>query len=373
MARRGFLFSVPVLPSLLGADTEPGFTSLFNGRTLAGWRIREGPESAFYVRDGAIVIHEGSNYPTWLSTQRQYENFDFRCEFFLRGWSDSGVYIHAPEHGRNSQAGLKVNVFHRQDKVPTPESMGSIFPLIAPLEVNVKNQGEWNRMRILSDWPELKVWINDSLVQDLNLQRLPELRHRLRQGYIGLESLSYPVRFRNLRIRELPSKEVWETLYDSPEDMAKWFPLQKAKWDALGHVLRGDGLGYLATRESYADFELQLYVRPSKHSNGGVMFRASGEDPSKSRYEIQVHDVEEAAFPTGSLYGYKRAVYPRIEPERWFLFQLIVKRRACLVRINGETVVDYRELEHLEPGPIMLQAHQAGRWIEYKHIRVKRL
>ena len=50
--------------------------------------------------------------------------------------------------------------------------------------------------------------------------------------------------------------------------------------------------------------------------------------------------------------------------------QLVVKGKDCLVRINGENVVDYHELEDLEEGHILLQA---GRWIEYKQIRIKRL
>jgi hypothetical protein len=43
------------------------------------------------------------------------------------------------------------------------------------------------------------------------------------------------------------------------------------------------------------------------------------------------------------------------------------------VRINGENVVEYHQLENLEPGRIALQAHDAGRWIEYKQIRIKAL
>ena len=78
--------------------------------------------------------------------------------------------------------------------------------MVAPLKVNVKNKGEWNTFRILMDWPRLRVWTNDEAVQDLDVETVPELRHRLRSGYLGLESLSYPIRFRNLRVRELPSK-----------------------------------------------------------------------------------------------------------------------------------------------------------------------
>ena len=47
--------------------------------------------------------------------------------------------------------------------------------------------------------------------------------------------------------------------------------------------------------------------------------------------------------------------------------------RRLIESINGENVVEYHELENLDPGRIMLQAHQNGRWIEYKQIRVKQL
>jgi hypothetical protein len=45
----------------------------------------------------------------------------------------------------------------------------------------------------------------------------------------------------------------------------------------------------------------------------------------------------------------------------------------CLVRINGETVMEYASLENLEEGPIELQAHDAGRYTEYKHILIRRI
>ena len=35
--------------------------------------------------------------------------------------------------------------------------------------------------------------------------------------------------------------------------------------------------------------------------------------------------------------------------------------------------MEYHDLERLDPGRIMLQAHQQGRWIEYKQIRIKKL
>ena len=382
--RRTFLAAAAAagVQATLGGDglqapaAEQGFVPLFDGRTLAGWSVQEGPPSAFRVVDGAIVVDEKANFPAWLRTDRQYENFDFRCEFFLKGWMNSGVYLHAPEHGRNIWVGMKINLFHQPDAEPRAESVGSIFPLIAPRAMNVRNQGEWNSLRILMDWPRLQVWMNDTLVQDLDVESVPELRHRLRRGYLGFESLSYPIRFRNIRVRELPDQEQWDVLYDAASDLARWqVSSGTPAFEARGGVLRGDGNGQLATRETYRDFVLHLYIRGAQYHNGGVMFRSlPGIQGRRGQsYEIQLHDVEGAHYSTGSLYSFKRAIYPRIAPEQWFPFQLIVQGATCLVRINGENVLEYDRLQHLDAGRIELQAHAPGRWIEYKQIRIRRL
>jgi hypothetical protein len=274
---------------------------------------------------------------------------------------------------------MQVKIFHAQDQQPQPNSMGAIFPLIAPRKVNVRNRGEWNNLRILMDWPQFQVSVNDEVVQDLNLESVPELRYRLRRGYLGLSALGYPIRFRNLRIRELPPKEKWEYLYATEADFEKWFvsesnPKTPARFAAIGGVLRGDGLGHLATKEKFRDFQLHLYIRGPQHHNGGILFRSSGQGLTERRhYEIQLHNVEEAHYPTGSLYGYQRSIYPRIEDDRWYLMQLVVQGRGCLVRINGENVLEYDRLDNLDAGHLEVQAHQAGKRIEYKQIWVKRL
>jgi hypothetical protein len=380
--RRTFLAAASFFPAAvrLGQGqpslVEPGFVSLFDGRTLSGWSVREGPASAFKVVDGDIVVDPGANFPTWLRSDSQYENFDFRCDFFLKGWMNSGIYLHAPEHGRNTWVGMKINLFHQADKEPKPESAGSIFPLVAPRAVNVRNQGEWNTARVLMDWPRLQVWMNDTLVQDLDVETVPDLKYRLRRGYLGFESLSYPIRFRNIRVRELPAKETWEMLYGGPEDFAKWQPASGTPlFEPRGAILHGDGNGQLATIQTYRDFILHLYIRGVQYHNGGVIFRSApktASSPGRS-YEIQLHDVEGAHYATGSLYSIKRSTYPRIEPEKWFLLQLVVQGEKCLVRINGENVLEYEGLQNLEPGRIELQAHDAGRWIEYTDIKIRRL
>lgn len=367
--RRHFI----VLASAFAATASAAESLLFDGKTLTGWTIQKGPETAFYADRGDVVVHPGANFPTWLRSPETYENFDWSGEVFLKDWANGGLYFCAPEHGPATECGFKLNIFHKADNPPLKESVGAIFPVVAPSTVTVRGKGEWNQFRIRLNWPTLEVWWNGTQVQKLNLDEHEELKYRLRSGYLGIESLSYPLRYRNFKITRLPGAVQWRKIYNSPEDLVNWTPTEKASWEAIGPVLRADGLGYLVTKEKFQDFALECFVRASKHSNGGIMFRG-GITGTEPRYEIQVHDVEGAVYPTGSLYGLQRAKpYPRIQPEEWYLFQLFVKGRHCVVRVNGETVVNYTTLDRTEPGSILVQAHQKGSWIEYKSIQVRPL
>jgi hypothetical protein len=236
---------------------------------------------------------------------------------------------------------MKINLFHQIDKEPMTKSMGSVFPVVAPPRADVPKPGEWNRVRILHDWPALRVWINGETTQDNRLDQHVELSRRLHHGATGLLALGYTFQFRNLTITELPSKLNTITLFDSPEDMQKWFVSESnertpVQFESLGRVLRADRSGHIATKERFRDFELELYIRGAPQHNAGLLFRSAGKGLKDPRqYEIQVHDVLEAHFPTGSLYCLKRSVYPNIRDEEWFLFQFGAKGRTCWVRIDG--------------------------------------
>jgi hypothetical protein len=368
----------------------------FHGKDLTGWyglnphsvvklegekkeaalkKMREEFATFWKVENGELVNDGHGPYAT---TEEEFGDIEFRIEYKTVAGADSGIYLRGVPQ---VQIWDKNQVFDPAKPTRRPHlGSGGLFnntpdtPGRDPLVVADKPFGEWNSFRIVMDWPCLRVWTNGEVVQDLDVETIPELAARLRKGYLGFESLSYPIRFRNLRVAELHSRVAWSSLYEGPADLAKWHVSDgKPQFAALGPVLYSDGVGHMATNENFRDFELQMYVRHALHHNGGVLFRTAGKGSSARHYEIQLHDVEGAHYPTGSLYSVKRGLYPRIQHDQWWLFQLRVKDATCRVRINGETVLEHDRLENLEDGPIELQAHDLGRYTEYKQIQVRRI
>src|SRR5882724_769441 len=72
---------------------EPKWISLFDGKTLNGWKIVQG-NAKFEVRDGAIVgaVTEGESQNTFLATvDETFTDFVFECEFRCDAGINSGV------------------------------------------------------------------------------------------------------------------------------------------------------------------------------------------------------------------------------------------------------------------------------------------
>ena len=83
------------------AAVPAGFTSLFDGKTLDGWR---GDPTIFSVRDG--VITGGSDKPieknTYLILNKPYANFEIRFKYrFLEEVGNSGLQFRSGDIGGN--------------------------------------------------------------------------------------------------------------------------------------------------------------------------------------------------------------------------------------------------------------------------------
>ncbi|MBX2925184.1 MAG: DUF1080 domain-containing protein [Chitinophagaceae bacterium] len=73
----------------------PATISLLDGKTLKGWKTVNPADMAFwYVKDSSIVCGDGvKKIPenTYLHTEKEYEDFEFRCLFRLSGDPATGL------------------------------------------------------------------------------------------------------------------------------------------------------------------------------------------------------------------------------------------------------------------------------------------
>lgn len=77
----------------LGAADE-GFTSLFNGKDLTGWKVNENVQT-FSVRDGAIVSHGPRSHCFYVGDFQNhiFKNFELKVDVMTLPRANGGIYI----------------------------------------------------------------------------------------------------------------------------------------------------------------------------------------------------------------------------------------------------------------------------------------
>jgi hypothetical protein len=365
------LFVLSSLPVARGSGAE-GFTSLFNGKDLTGW-VPVGTPAAFTVRENAIYSTGAGPYPSWLRSEKQYENFVLRFEYRTEGWYEGGVLIHAPLDGPGSALGFKIHLRHDQHEYGT-RSPGAIYDVAAPRRLVNLPSGQWNRCEVECNWPRLRVTLNGTLIHDIAMDANDVLQYRLRKGFLGIQNIGCRAYFRNIQVRSLPDLEHWVSLLEPGMEgfrtsgNADWQIQPAAPLRVGDDTLTGKGPdGQATTKQSFeGPFELQVWVKTIVNGNGGVLFHCGGQ-----AVEVQCFNAPDSTNPTGSLYGIAPARRAVSQDEQWFLLQIFGDGPKAMVLVNGEKVCATNGLKPPYQGGIGFQQHTPGAVIHYRSARIK--
>lgn len=174
---------------------------LFNGKNLDGWKIH-GTEK-WYVEDGLLICESGPDKKYgYLSTEKNYDDFELELEFLQEADGNSGVFFRSTFEGTRV-SGWQVEVAPpNHDTGGIYESYGRGWLVQIPEEKeNILKMGEWNTMKIRVAGGHVTTWLNGQQMVDLEDEKIAEGK-----GAIALQIHSgggIKVKWRNLRVREL--------------------------------------------------------------------------------------------------------------------------------------------------------------------------
>ncbi|HEV3007064.1 MAG TPA: DUF1080 domain-containing protein [Pirellulales bacterium] len=207
------IFGGPKAAPSQAADQEEGFVSLFDGKSLDGWKLVDGSGRGYVVEEGTIVCPKDGGGK--LFTNKEYANFVFRFEYRLEPHGNNGIGIRAPLEGDAAYVGMEIQVLDDEHpdyaKLEPFQYHGSIYGCVAAKRGAPKKAGEWNTEEVLCDGRHVKVTVNDHVVVDANLDDVkdkatldahPGLQRV--KGHIGFLGHGEHVEFRKMRIKELP-------------------------------------------------------------------------------------------------------------------------------------------------------------------------
>lgn len=214
LIRTGLLLAVVCAAGVRADDTPPaGFTPLFNGKDLSGWKPTGKPE-VWTAEGGAIVCKGGGG--GYLLTEKEFADFELRCEYrWSKEGTNSGIGLRTPEKGDPAYAGMEIQLIDDEGwekvhkfKLAPYQHTGSIYDVQPAKPAANKPIGEWNTIRIVCQGRKVTVEQNGKELVNANLddyqdkfQKHPGLKRD--KGHVGFQSYNVRVEFRNVAIKEL--------------------------------------------------------------------------------------------------------------------------------------------------------------------------
>jgi hypothetical protein len=372
--------------ALAQMQPPPGFTALFNGKDLTGWRggdtfdhrkllamppdqraqqIAKWTESmkAHWRAENGELVNDGQG--AYATTEKDYGDFELRVDYKTVPKADSGIYLRGVP-----QVQIWDSTEQEKFAIGANKGSGGLWnnsagaPGKDPLVLADKPFGEWNSFRIIMVGARVSVWLNDKLVVDhAILENYYDRKTPVPpKGPIQLQTHGGEIRWRNLFIRQLSPTEANEILAShgrdagfksvfNGRDLEGWAgPLDN--YEVVDGAIRckPDKGGTIYTKEEYADFIARLEIKLSPGGNNGLAIRYPGDGDTAyvGMCELQVLDNEDPQYADldkrqyhGSVYGMVAAHrgYLR-KPGEWNFQEVTVKGSKIKVELNGTVILD---------------------------------
>ena len=202
----------------LTAANSQDWQSLFDGKSLNGWKPAGESPGSFKVVDGAIACDGPRSHLFYVGDNgaADFRNFELSAEVMAKNGANSGIYFHTAFQERDfPKKGFEAQVLnlrtgegsYRENKLS-----GSLYGIRNVYKPLVKD-GEWFTMRIHVSGKRVQIRLNDLLVVDYtepaggsNVPGHPE--RKVDHGTFALQchDPGSKVLFRNLRVRRLPDE-----------------------------------------------------------------------------------------------------------------------------------------------------------------------
>ena len=200
--------TVGMLVALLacGAATaiaeEPGFETLFDGKSLAGWKVNENPAS-WKVVDGEIICQGPRSHLFYMGPDAakpaEFKDFHFKADVLTKPNANSGIFFHTAFQPEGWPAqGYEMQVNNSQgDPVRTGSIYNVVNNFIPPAPDN-----QWFTEEVMA----VTVLVNGKTLFEFVEPEGVTGTRKLSSGTFALQAHDpgSEVHYKNIRVKRLP-------------------------------------------------------------------------------------------------------------------------------------------------------------------------
>ena len=204
-------------PATAYVAPEADFTALFDGSSLFNWT---GNTTDYFPSNGELVVDPTRGGKGNLYTKKEYGDFHLKFDFQLTPGANNGLGIRAPLEGDAAYVGMELQILDNAApmyaKLQPYQYHGSVYGIIPAKQGFLKPVGEWNEEEVIAQGNKIKVILNGEVILDGDIALATKdgtADHKEhagllnKSGHIGFLGHGSPLKFRNIRIKELGKKK----------------------------------------------------------------------------------------------------------------------------------------------------------------------
>jgi hypothetical protein len=360
--------------TLTPEELDVGWILLFDGETDYGWRAAK--KADWKVADGAISVSAGE--PGLLATTSDFADYVLKLEFKAPRGTNSGVFLRTPEVPTNpAEDCYELNI---ADPETSPFFTGSFVGRQKATEY--LHRDDWQSFEASAERGHFVVKVDSQQVLDYTDPR------PLGRGKIGLQLNKGPVAFRNIKLKPLGLKSIF-----NGRDLTGWkvFPGKTSVFSVTpaGELNVKNVNGQLESERQWGDFVLQLDIFSNgKFLNSGIFFRnRPGEFWQGYESQIQNGFAVDRRVPidygTGGIYNRQKARKVVADDFVWFHKTLLVSGNHMAAWVNGYQVSNFtddrapndnaRNGQRLKPGTLAIQGHDPKTDLSFRNLQIEEM
>jgi hypothetical protein len=186
---------------------EDGFESLFDGKSLAGWKASEHVDS-WKVVDGKLVCRGPRSHLFYVGADpdrpTEFKNFHLIAEVLTKPKANSGIYFHTrfqekgwPAHGHEAQV---------NNSSGDPVRTGSLYNVVKNFEAPAKDD-EWFTEEVIVEGNHITIKVNGKTIVD-HVEKTDTIKdgRKLSSGTFALQAHDpeSEAHYRSIRVKRLP-------------------------------------------------------------------------------------------------------------------------------------------------------------------------
>ncbi len=191
------------------AADKDGWVSLFDGKSLAGWKANENPDT-FKVENGELIVKGPRAHLFYVGEVGggKFKNFELKLDISTRAKANSGVYFHTEFQKDGWPAkGYEVQVNNTHGD---PKKTAGLYGIKDNLEAPAKD-GEWFTMTIKVVGKHITTSVNGKVIVDYTEEEKPERKGQFVQRLVSSGTFALQghdpgseVHYKNIAVKLLP-------------------------------------------------------------------------------------------------------------------------------------------------------------------------